>query len=843
MGEMSLQSAYELMRQAVSSGEHEKVAGIALHVLQYFPHNLKAKLYLGEAYIAAGRLAEASEVLSDVCESDPENVVAQVGLSGIAERQHQLTQAITHLEQAIEMRPDMADLRTRLVNLYRRSARNDVYLQLSRVGLARLFVRGRMFEQAIDEFRQLVEAQPQRNDIAVALIEALWRYGDESEALKRSEELLSVHPTTLKAHLIVAQYYTGRNSEKSETHWQAAEAYDPLYETATELFGGSTLPDIGEWQLPAWDDVAWYQHHLQHSAESGIRVKYLSNEVTPSIGDVAVDDVLSQMRQLHRGHDHEHDADCVCMEADETTPDSTGMLLQRTLDRQAELQRVGVTPVANQREGSATPLKTQELDPTVVPVAVVPEGMERLTTPVTPEVNEMATEPVHMNPGIAIPFKVPMVADADDVFLATVLQTTSGGGDDEVVRKASGAETSPPLVSRIDTAMLRTLTCSDDLYAVLAKLEIQQSPSQTEDLRDVVARALGGAVVERSRKATVRPALVSDQRMLPQATNATLESLLGHKQSATAAEAPAGGHELLANLLAQPQSGLTEGMRGLSAALPRVDHETLTAHVAQVQSHHDTLTTLLSEQMAGQSLKKNAQPDTPLDVTLQAMLEQAPTDSVPQKMRIDGLSVSSGMRLGDFPDATSPNQTVNGEQVLRSLGVSTGEMAQVATGPLGAEPKQTGGRGEVPITPVVNHLPPAAASAQTARAEHLAALIPESLPVKTPQQSGNEAMDGYLRALHDDPENMVLRLSVARVAMQCRMYETAIQQYKYLIRASALLEDVVNDLRDLIGEIEESFMRRECSLLLGNAYSRQGKVQQAVEVYSMMHHRGRAIID
>lgn len=75
------------------------------------------------------------------------------------------------------------------------------------------------------------------------------------------------------------------------------------------------------------------------------------------------------------------------------------------------------------------------------------------------------------------------------------------------------------------------------------------------------------------------------------------------------------------------------------------------------------------------------------------------------------------------------------------------------------------------------------------------------------------------------------------------MFETAIQQYKYLIRASALLEDVVNDLRDLIGEIDESFMRRECSLLLGNAYARQGKVQQAVEVYSMTHNRGRAVIE
>lgn len=843
MGEISLQSAYELMRQAVSSGEHEKVAGIALHVLQYFPYNLKAKLYLGEAYIAAGRLSDASEILQEVCASDPENVVAQVGLSGIAERQNQLTQAISHLEQAIEMRPDMADLRTRLVNLYRRSARSDVYLQLSRVGLARLFVRGRMYEQAIDEFRQLVEVQPQRVDIAVALIEALWRYGDEGEAVKRSEDLLAVHPTTLKANLIVAQYYTGRNSEKSEAHWQAAEAYDPLYETATELFGGSTLPDIGEWQLPAWDDVAWYQQHVQQRADSGIRVKYLSNDVTPSIGDMQVDDVLQEMRQGPRGHDHEHDADCVCMEVDESSPDSTGMLLQRTLDRQAELQRAGATPVANRHDAGSTSLKTQELDPEVAPVGEAPVVLDRATAHVEPEVDETATEPVLMNPVLAIPFKVPSVADADDVFLATVLQTGDVGGVGEVASKATAEEEPAPVAARIDTTTLRTLICSDDLYAVLAKLEIQQAPCQTEDLRDVVARALGGGVIERARVATVRPVTPQDQRMLQQATNATLESLLEQKQPAKVDDAPAGGHDLLANLLAQPQSGLTEGMRGLSAALPRVDHETLTAHAAQVQADHDTLTTLLSEEMAVQSLKKSAQPDTPVDVTLQAMLEQAPSDESPQKMRIDGLSVSSGMRLSDFPDATSPNQTVNGEHVLRSLGVSTGEMAQVTTGPLGVEAKQTNRRTEEPITPVINQVVSMATSAQTARAQHLAALIPESLPASAPLQSGNEAMDGYLRALHDDPENMVLRLSVARVAMQCRMYETAIQQYKYLIRASALLEDVVNDLRDLIGEIDESFMRRECSLLLGNAYSRQGKVQQAVEVYSMMHHRGRAVMD
>ena len=104
MGEISLHAAYELMRQAVSSGEHEKVAGIALHVLQYFPQNLKAKLYLGEAYIAAQKLDEAHAMLSEVCECDPENIVAQVGLSAIAERRGELLMATQHLDLHIPHR-------------------------------------------------------------------------------------------------------------------------------------------------------------------------------------------------------------------------------------------------------------------------------------------------------------------------------------------------------------------------------------------------------------------------------------------------------------------------------------------------------------------------------------------------------------------------------------------------------------------------------------------------------------------------------------------------------------------------------------------------------------------
>ena len=71
----------------------------------------------------------------------------------------------------------------------------------------------------------------------------------------------------------------------------------------------------------------------------------------------------------------------------------------------------------------------------------------------------------------------------------------------------------------------------------------------------------------------------------------------------------------------------------------------------------------------------------------------------------------------------------------------------------------------------------------------------------------NVALDDYLRALQDDPENGMLRLAVARVAVQCRMYETALTQYRHLIRNSMLLEDVTNDLRDILADIDQALAR------------------------------------
>jgi tetratricopeptide (TPR) repeat protein len=98
--------------------------------------------------------------------------------------------------------------------------------------------------------------------------------------------------------------------------------------------------------------------------------------------------------------------------------------------------------------------------------------------------------------------------------------------------------------------------------------------------------------------------------------------------------------------------------------------------------------------------------------------------------------------------------------------------------------------------------------------------------------TGHEVLDLFVRQLEADPQNHVLRLAIARVGAQAGMEELAVQQYRDLIRRSALLDDVVADLSDLIDEHGDEQWQRRIHKTLGDAYSKQGRFNEAMAQYS-----------
>ncbi|MEM8534796.1 MAG: RNA polymerase sigma factor region1.1 domain-containing protein, partial [Chloroflexota bacterium] len=92
----------------------------------------------------------------------------------------------------------------------------------------------------------------------------------------------------------------------------------------------------------------------------------------------------------------------------------------------------------------------------------------------------------------------------------------------------------------------------------------------------------------------------------------------------------------------------------------------------------------------------------------------------------------------------------------------------------------------------------------------------------------------YMDRLAAEPHNHILRLSVARISGQTGSTDMAVQQYKQLIKNNTLLDDVVEDLQDLILDVDQSDRRtlQRLHRTLGDAYSKQGRFQEAMEEYS-----------
>jgi len=265
MAMVSLESCYERARQSMSQGEYDRAEGICQHVLQYYPQDLGAFQLLGQINLERKQGRAARGFFRRVLEIDPENISAHWGM-GIAYQDEQKTeQTIAEFEQALEIKPDLSDLRAQLLRLYgEQYGAAQAQLRLSRAGLGRLYVKGGMLDKAIAEFQEVLKLDPQRADVQVSLIEALWQSGDMEKAARVCEDVLQRLPDALKANLVLGYVHlaAGRR-EAAEELWRKAAACDPNNTMARVLF--ETVPDripagmisYGAATLPDFDEDVW----------------------------------------------------------------------------------------------------------------------------------------------------------------------------------------------------------------------------------------------------------------------------------------------------------------------------------------------------------------------------------------------------------------------------------------------------------------------------------------------------------------------------------------------------------------------------------------------------------
>jgi len=264
MATTSLHAVCDRARRLLEQNDIERAIAVAQHVLEYFPQNLEAHRILGEAYLAGRQFDQAQEAFSRVLSADPENIPALVGMGITHERQGRLDGAVTEFERAFEIKPDMPELRNQLLRLYTDAWGSEgAQLRVSRAGLARLYAKGHMLPQAIQEFRSVIDDQPDRFDARVGLAEALWRDGQEEATIDACYDVLGARADVLKANLLLGYLKLTSGDPEGNQYWTEAQHLDPYYTVARALFPTLPATEEPDTDLPDWDETAWMEQRTR----------------------------------------------------------------------------------------------------------------------------------------------------------------------------------------------------------------------------------------------------------------------------------------------------------------------------------------------------------------------------------------------------------------------------------------------------------------------------------------------------------------------------------------------------------------------------------------------------
>jgi len=234
MTQTTLREYLRTTEDAISSGRIDEAMANCQNILTYFPEALEAQRLLGEVYLAQGQLDEAQQTFEWILTNDPENVIVYCDRALISERVADIDTALDCYQQAYELSRGSANIRQEFNQLSARAGQQE--FMFSRAGLARLYMRGDLLTQAIQEWDAVLAISPDRLDARLGLMETYWREGLYSQAESIATLLLEEIPTCLKALLYLAHIASISNIQRARELLQRAEALDPDLRMAQEVF-------------------------------------------------------------------------------------------------------------------------------------------------------------------------------------------------------------------------------------------------------------------------------------------------------------------------------------------------------------------------------------------------------------------------------------------------------------------------------------------------------------------------------------------------------------------------------------------------------------------------------
>src|SRR5574341_721970 len=150
-----------------------------------------------------------------VLSADPNDFVAHVGMSECYKEDGALDQAIWHLERAFEQVPGNQEIQEAIRQLYeQRDGRGPRRVPMTSGALARMYLKGKLYTQAVSELGKALTRDPERLDLQVLLAEALWNNHQEVQAGKVAGEVLKKLPLSIDANSVLARLWLKAGNQK-----------------------------------------------------------------------------------------------------------------------------------------------------------------------------------------------------------------------------------------------------------------------------------------------------------------------------------------------------------------------------------------------------------------------------------------------------------------------------------------------------------------------------------------------------------------------------------------------------------------------------------------------------
>ena len=226
------------LREYINEIEHfteqnmlDQIIAHSSHILKIYPNLIPALRFLGQAYLEEKKYSESLTCFEKLLSYVPDDFVSHVGISAIKEEDRDLEAAIFHMEIAYDTQPSNVIVQEELKRLiFKRDGEKPQKINLSRGALIRMYIKGDLFQQALNEIESTLSTSPNRIDLQVLQAMVYAKSNAKVQSAETCNLILKKLPFCLVPNQILYEIYleNGLSDQASEVQDRLI-TLDPYY--------------------------------------------------------------------------------------------------------------------------------------------------------------------------------------------------------------------------------------------------------------------------------------------------------------------------------------------------------------------------------------------------------------------------------------------------------------------------------------------------------------------------------------------------------------------------------------------------------------------------------------